>query len=41
MVHVIADELVPESHSGGNERPATVALLARYALMIMVDGAFG
>ena len=29
MLYVIADELIPESHSGGNnEREATLALLA-------------
>ena len=27
MLYVIADELSPENHSGGNEREATVALL--------------
>jgi ZIP family zinc transporter len=41
MLYVIADELIPESHSGGNERAATVAPLASFALMITFDNAFG
>jgi zinc transporter, ZIP family len=40
MLYVIADELIPESHSGGNEREATVALLAGFALMLGLDNAF-
>ena len=41
MLYVIADELIPESHSGGNERDATLALLAGFALMMGLDHAFG
>ena len=41
MLYVIADELIPESHSGGNERDATLALLAGFALMMGLDNAFG
>ena len=41
MLYVIADELIPESHSGGNEREATVALLTGFALMLALDNAFG
>jgi ZIP family zinc transporter len=41
MLYVIADELIPESHSGGNEREATLALLAGFALMLALDNAFG
>jgi ZIP family zinc transporter len=41
MLYVIADELVPESHSGGNERDATLALLAGFALMMTLDNALG
>jgi ZIP family zinc transporter len=40
MLYVIADELIPESHSGGHEREATVALLAGFALMLGLDNAF-
>jgi ZIP family zinc transporter len=41
MLYVIADELIPESHSGGHEREATLALLAGFALMLALDNAFG
>jgi ZIP family zinc transporter len=41
MLYVIADELIPESHSGGNEREATVALMLGFALMMGLDNAFG
>jgi ZIP family zinc transporter len=41
MLYVIADELIPESHSGGNEREATLALLAGFGLMLALDNAFG
>ena len=41
MLYVIADELIPESHSGGHERAATVALLAGFALMLVLDNTFG
>jgi zinc transporter ZupT len=40
MLYVIADELTPDSHNGGNERAVTVALLAG-VLMMMLDIAFG
>jgi ZIP family zinc transporter len=41
MLYVIADELIPESQSGGNERAATLALLVGFALMMVLDNAFG
>ena len=41
MLYVIADELIPESHSGGNEREATLALLTGFGLMLGLDNAFG
>ena len=41
MLYVIVDELVPESHARGHERPASVALLAGFALMLALDNAFG
>jgi ZIP family zinc transporter len=36
MLYVV-DELVPESHARGNERTASVALLAGFALMLVFD----
>jgi ZIP family zinc transporter len=41
MLYVVADELIPESHSGGHERAATLALLGGFALMLGLDNAFG
>jgi ZIP family zinc transporter len=38
---VIVDELIPESQAGGNERIATFALLVGFALMLVLDNAFG
>ncbi len=41
MLYVVVDELVPESHARGNERVASVALLAGFVLMLALDNAFG
>jgi ZIP family zinc transporter len=41
MLYVVIDELVPESHGGGNERLATAGALAGFALMMGLDNAFG
>lgn len=37
MLYIISDEMIPETHSGGNERGATYALLAGFCLMLAVD----
>jgi zinc transporter, ZIP family len=41
MLYVVADELIPESHAGGAEREATLGLMAGFALMMVLDNAFG
>jgi ZIP family zinc transporter len=41
MLYVIVDELIPESQARGNERIATLALLVGFALMLVLDNAFG
>jgi ZIP family zinc transporter len=41
MVYVVVDELVPESHSRGHERVATSGLVAGFAVMMVLDNAFG
>jgi zinc transporter, ZIP family len=41
MLYVVVDELVPESHSRGNERVASLALLIGFVLMMSLDNAFG
>jgi zinc transporter, ZIP family len=40
MLYVSVDELVPESHARGNQRLATLALMAGFALMLALDNAF-
>ena len=37
MLYVISDEMIPETHSHGNERGATYALLAGFCLMLIMD----
>lgn len=41
MLYVIVDELIPESHASGNEREASIALLAGFALMLGLDTGIG
>jgi ZIP family zinc transporter len=41
MLYVVVDEIVPESHSHGNERLATGGFLAGFALMLVLDNALG
>lgn len=41
MLYVISDEMIPETHSNGNERIATFSLLAGFLLMICVDTFIG
>jgi zinc transporter ZupT len=35
MLFVIADEVIPETHSGGNERLATFALIIGFVIMMV------
>lgn len=37
MLYVISDEMIPETHSHGNERIATYALLVGFVVMLVVD----
>lgn len=41
MLYVISDEMIPETHSHGNERVSTYALLAGFALMLAFDFLLG
>lgn len=41
MLYVISDEMIPETHSNGNERVATYALLCGVILMILMDTFIG
>jgi ZIP family zinc transporter len=37
MLYVVVDELIPESHARGFERPVTVALFAGFIVMMTLD----
>ena len=37
MLYVVSDEMIPETHSHGNERGATYALLVGFCIMLITD----
>ncbi len=37
MLYIISDEMIPETHSHGNERSATYALLVGFSVMLIMD----
>ena len=39
MIYVVVDELIPEAQSHGNERLATLALVAGFVVMLVLDNA--
>lgn len=41
MLYVISDEMIPETHSHGNERGATYALLVGFCIMLVTDVLLG
>ena len=41
MLYVISDEMIPETHSHGEERGATYSLLAGFCLMLVFDVLLG
>ena len=41
MLYIISDEMIPETHAHGNERPATYALLTGFCFMLVTDVMFG
>lgn len=41
MLYVISDEIIPETHSHGNERVATFSLIAGFIIMMILDTALG
>lgn len=41
MLYVISDEMIPETHSHGDERGATYALLLGFCIMLVTDVLFG
>ncbi len=41
MIFVVADEIIPESHRKGHERPATFGLIFGFVIMMLLDTLFG
>ena len=41
MVYVISHEIIPETHRHGLQRAATVGLMVGFAVMMLLDTAFG
>ncbi len=41
MIFVVSDEMIPESHSGGFERYATLGLMVGFVIMMVLDNFFG
>ena len=41
MLYVISDEMIPETHTHGNERGATYALLVGFCVMLVTDVLLG
>lgn len=41
MLYIISDEMIPETHSHGNERASTYALLVGFCLMLVTDFLLG
>lgn len=41
MLYVVVDELIPESHGHGFEREASLALVAGFAMLMVLDNAVG
>lgn len=37
MLYVISDEMIPQSHSNGNERAATYSLIIGFILLVVID----
>jgi ZIP family zinc transporter len=41
MIFVVGEEMVPESHAGGNARLATWGLMVGFIVMMTLDNVFG
>jgi len=40
MIFVVSDEIIPESHAGGNERIATWGIISGFIVMMVLDNVF-
>ena len=41
MIFVVSHEVIPETHRNGHQTPATLGLMAGFALMMILDTALG
>ncbi|MFW6134566.1 MAG: ZIP family metal transporter [Elusimicrobiota bacterium] len=41
MLYVISEEIIPETHSRGNDRAATMGILIGFVVMMILDNVFG
>ena len=41
MIFIVVEEVIPESHSGGNADIATMGLIAGFIVMMCLDVALG
>jgi ZIP family zinc transporter len=41
MIFVVSHEVIPETHRNGHQTPATLGLMAGFALMMVLDTALG
>ena len=41
MLFVISEEIIPETHTRGNDREATVGVIVGFILMMVLDNIFG
>ena len=41
MLYIVSDEMIPETHSHGNERASTYAILVGFCIMLMLDVLIG
>lgn len=41
MLFVVSHEIIPESHRNGHQMPATIGVMAGFAVMMVLDNAFG
>jgi len=41
MLFVISEEIIPETHSRGNDREATIGIIVGFIIMMVLDNVFG
>lgn len=41
MIFVVSDEVIPGTHRNGHQTPATLSLMAGFAVMMVLDTALG